>query len=170
MRYISLTASELSKWLAERGVELKESFWHVLHVGCKEHVGFEHDFVIDQTPWPGALRISVYFVGYPKIREAGWRISEEAASFHVLADEIFVMSIVVETITLYHRRLKRPSRWLTPHSNYPEYGLRIDYPTLDDLNMVWQRLSLITPRLYSLTETVISEIECATRNVYTDQL
>lgn len=158
MHPTSLTASQLDRWLAERGMELKESCWHILRSGCRDHVVFDYQLVIDQVPWQGAAHLLVSFVQCSKLRLAGWCISDSPSQLPP-DDEILVIGLVLQAIISYPRRLQRPSSWLTPHINQPEYGIKIEHPTLEDLNMAWEALSLVAPHAYDALEMLCLELE-----------
>ena len=155
---ISLTLQQLSRWLTKRGVELKEPLWHMLRSGCNEHLVFEYQLVIDQVPWKGAARLSVSFVQCSKVRSAGWSIS---GSLDQLCsdDEILVIGLVLEAMISCPHRLRCLPGWLTPHISQPDYGVRIEYPSLEDLETAWEALSSLAPQVYAALEMLGSIFE-----------
>lgn len=158
MRCVNLTAQQLSRWLAERGIELGESFWQRLLLSGGNQPVFEHQFLINQVPWRGAVRLSVSLVQYSRLRMSGWCVSS-SSSQSFSDDEIFVMGLAMEALVFYPRRLQRPLSWLTPYVHQPEYGIQIEYPTIEDLDAAWQTLSSFVPHVYSVAETMTLEFE-----------
>ncbi len=160
MRSISLTVKQLGQWLAERDVELQESFWQRLELGCREQPMFEYQFVIDQVPWRGAVRLSVSFARFSQLRLSGWSVSSPSIQ-SFLDDEIFVIGLVMEALVSRPYRLQHSSSWLTPHIRQSEYGVRIEYPTVKDLDAAWCTLSSLAPQVCSAAETIAIQFEQA---------
>jgi len=150
MRTISLSVNQFTNWLANKGMQVKEPFWRVLTSSCANQTSFEHEFLLASTDFPGTLRISALFVSSEKLLSAGWQISEG----NDIKYKIFITNLIVR---FSPNRLpsKRSSSYLTSYYlSAPEFALKIDSPTVEDLERAWKSLERVAPKINSLAFNV----------------
>jgi hypothetical protein len=139
-----LTALQLDRWLVERGVELKESCWTLVRSGCSDQTVFDYQLVIDQVPWRGEARVVLSFIQRSKLQLACYCVSDSPTQLSS-DDEPLAIGVVLEAVIRYPRRLQRPSRSLTPHVNQPQYGVKVEHPSLENLDAAWEALISVAP-------------------------
>jgi len=154
MRIISLEADNLGQWLKKRGLALSSSFWEVLETGCKKSPLFEYEFVINDVSWRGAVKLSASFIDARRAKEFGWPVKLAKGDEQICVAEVSMTAIIANK-----NRIKSTSQWLVPHLIRPEYGVSIEYPTLNDLDQIWNIFIRTAPKMIKSMEKFASEFE-----------
>lgn len=146
MRTITLSVNQFTGWLAKKGMKVKEPFWNVLETNCAEQNSFEHEFLLESMDFPGVLHISALFVSLEKLISAGWQVSENAN----LPSKIFITNLIIR-FSLNRLPSKRTSLYLTSYLSVPEFTMKIDSPNVEDLDLAWESVEKVAPKINSLT-------------------
>ncbi len=152
--YISLQAKDLANWLEKKGLIVSNSFWQVLEIGCEKSPLFEYEFVLNDVPWIGAVTISALFISAHRIDELGYPVVST-----VNRGQIWVAEISVTAVIANKNRIRGKSKWMIPFLTKPEYGVSMEYPTLNELDNVWNMLLKTAPKIYRSMEKFASELE-----------
>ena len=152
--HISLQAIDLTNWLEKKGLIVSNSFWQVLKIGCEKSPLFEYEFVLNDVPWIGAVTISASFISTHKIDELGWPVVSTVNRGQIWAAEISMTAVIANRNSARGR-----SKLMIPYLTKPEYGVSIEYPTLNELDNVWNMLIKTAPKMGRSMEKFASELE-----------
>jgi len=160
MRTITLSINQFTGWLAQKGVRVKEPFWHVLETNCADQNSFEHEFLLESMDFQGVLHISALFVSLEKLISAGWQVSRNDN----LASKIFITNLIIR-FSINRLPSKRTSLYLTSYFSVPEFTMKIDSPNTEDLDLAWESVKKVAPKINSLAFNVSKYLDFELRQM-----
>ena len=156
MHIMNLSSNQLHIWLAQKGLELQKDFFKDINRECRKKVISERILVINDVPWRGAMKMVFAFIHSSKLINAGWLLPSTEQQD---VNKLFIPAVIFIAITTNSCRIHRPTKWFTPYVETPEYRIKIEYPTLSELDNAWNSLSAIAPKICSISESLSHEFE-----------
>lgn len=156
MKTITLTAEDFFYWLSQKGSNIKESIWSLLETSCENSSSYEHQFYINNQFEPWTIKLGVLFISSQKLESTGWLSSNENAKKK--NSNMLIGTILINLIPKTDSG-RVTNKYISTFIITPECGVKIDTPTLSDLNQAWNSLTEIAPTIGLLTRQISAELD-----------